>query len=108
MKKVKKKDNLELIDNAVVTRLKQMNPQLGKDFGVSRIGVFGSYSRGEERENSDIDVLVEFNKPTNLFEFSRLKSFLSAQLGIRVDLVTPGALKPLIRDKILKSVAYIQ
>ncbi|MCP5107751.1 MAG: nucleotidyltransferase family protein [bacterium] len=84
-----------------------MNQQLNRDFGVSKIGVFGSYARGDEKRSSDIDVLVEFNRPVNLFEFSRLKSFLSAQLGIGVDLVTPGALKPLIKDKILNSVAYI-
>lgn len=71
------------------------------------MGVFGSYARGKEEKNSDIDVLVEFDRPVNLFEFSRLKSFLSDQLGIHVDLVTPGALKPLIKDEILRSVAYL-
>ncbi len=94
-------------DNGVVSRLKNISPQLNKDFGVSKIGIFGSYSRGEEKRNSDIDVLVEFNRPVNLFEFSRLKLFLSKHLGIQVDLVTPGALKPLIKDKILASVAYL-
>lgn len=95
------------IDEAVVRRLKNMRPQLNKDFGVSKIGIFGSYSRGEEKINSDIDVLVEFNRPMNLFEFSRLKALLSDQLGIQVDLVTPGALKPLIKGNILKNVAYL-
>ena len=91
----------------VIKRLKNLNQQLNQDFGVSKIGVFGSYARGKEKKNSDIDVLVEFDRPVNLFEFSRLKSFLSDQLGIQVDLVTPGALKPLIKDEILGSVAYL-
>lgn len=106
MKNVKEGDDL-LLDNAIAKRLKDIDHQLNRDFGVSKIGVFGSYARGEEKGDSDIDVLVEFNRPVNLFEFSHLKRFLTDQLGIRVDLVTPGALKPLIKDKILKSVAYI-
>ena len=106
MKKAKR-NHPKPAEKDIIKRLKDMNPQLNQDFGVSKIGVFGSYASGEEKESSDIDVLVEFNKPMNLFEFSRLKSFLSKQLGIQVDLVTPGALKPLIKDKILESVAYI-
>ena len=102
-----KETNSQPIQEDVIQRLKNLNPQLNKNFGVSRLGVFGSYARGEEQKNSDIDVLVEFNKPMNLFEFSRLKSFLSDQLGIKVDLVTPGALKPLIKDQILNNVAYL-
>jgi predicted nucleotidyltransferase len=94
-------------DSPVIKRLKSVNSQLNKNFGVSKIGIFGSYSRGEEKKGSDIDVLVEFNKPVNLFEFSRLKSFISNHLGVEVDLVTPGALKPLIKEKILKNIIYI-
>lgn len=104
---MKEQINVKPVDNAVIRQLKEMNRQLNQDFGVSKIGVFGSYARGEEKEDSDIDVLVEFDRPVNLFEFSRLKSYLSRQLGIRVDLVTPGALKPMIKDSILRSVAYI-
>lgn len=95
------------VEKDIIKQLKNLNQQLNKDFGVSKIGVFGSYARGKEEKNSDIDVLVEFDRPVNLFEFSRLKSFLSEQLGIQVDLVTPGALKPLIKDEILRSVAYL-
>ncbi|NIM12243.1 MAG: hypothetical protein GTO45_09030 [Candidatus Aminicenantes bacterium] len=96
-----------MADDAVIKRLKAMNHQLNKDFGVSKIGIFGSYARGNYDKDSDLDVLIEFDRPVNLFEFSRLKTFLTNQLGIQVDLVTPGALKPLIKDKILKSVSYI-
>jgi uncharacterized protein len=105
--KEKKKSNVKPIDNNIIKQLQKMNSQLNQDFGVSKMGVFGSYARGEQKKDSDIDVLVEFDRPVNLFEFSRLKSYLSRQLGINVDLVTPGGLKPLIKDNILKSVAYI-
>jgi len=105
--KNKDKQFTDSIARPVMALLKSMNRQLSTDFGVSRIGVFGSYARGEQERNSDIDVLVEFDRAVNLFEFSRLKTYLTDQLGIRVDLVTPGALKPLIKDEILKSVSYI-
>ncbi len=105
--KRQKKDKFRMADDAVIKRLKAMNHQLNKDFGVSKIGIFGSYARGNYDKDSDLDVLIEFDRPVNLFEFSRLKTFLTNQLGIQVDLVTPGALKPLIKDKILKSVSYI-
>lgn len=101
------KNRINLFDKPVVRRLKTINPKLNQEFGVSRIGIFGSYVNDEEQKNSDIDLLVEFDRPVNLFEFSRLKSFLSSQLGIQVDLVTPGGLKPLVKDQILKSVAYL-
>lgn len=105
--KKQKQSNLSLPDESVIDKLRSMHGQLNKDFGISKIGIFGSYVRGDYNKNSDLDLLVEFDRPTNLFEFSRLKRFLTNQLGIQVDLVTPGALKPLIKDKILESVAYI-
>lgn len=100
------KDN-KTINKKLISQLRGISEKINQDFGVSKIGIFGSYSRGEERVNSDIDILVEFNKPINLFEFSRLRVFLSNQLGINVDLVTPGALKPMIKESVLSSVSYI-
>ena len=106
MKKQKKDRSTDSVDH-VIRRLRNINLQLNRDFGVSKIGIFGSYARNEQGRESDIDVLVEFDRPVNLFEFSRLKSYLTDQLGIRVDLVTPGALKPLIKDQILRSISFI-
>jgi hypothetical protein len=95
------------MNNKVIKKLKDLDARLNEEFGVHRIGIFGSYARGEEREGSDIDLLVEFKRPVDLFEFSRLRSFLADQLGTAVDLVTPNALKSMIKDNILKSVVYI-
>ena len=105
--KKQKKERSTTGEAHIIRRLKNINYQLNRDFGVSKIGIFGSYARNAQGKDSDIDVLVEFDRPVNLFEFSRLKSFLTDQLGIRVDLVTPGALKPLIKDQILRSVSFI-
>jgi predicted nucleotidyltransferase len=69
--------------------------------GVKSLAVFGSLARGEATPASDIDVLVEFNRPVGLFEFIRLKLYLEDLTGRRVDLVTPDALRPALRTGIL-------
>lgn len=71
-------------------------------FGVKSVAVFGSAARGEELgPQSDIDLLVEFNRPVGLFAFLDLKQYLESLLKRRVDLTTPEALKPKLRDRIL-------
>jgi predicted nucleotidyltransferase len=69
--------------------------------GVKSLKFFGSVVRGEARADSDIDILVEFSRPIGLLAFVRLKNRLSELLGRPVDLVTPDALKPPLRDGIL-------
>jgi uncharacterized protein len=71
-------------------------------FGVRSLSLFGSVARGEERPGSDIDILVEFERVGGLFEFVRLKNYLEKTLGQPVDLVTPEALKPQLRERILR------
>ena len=70
-------------------------------FGVAQLSLFGSFARDEGREDSDVDLLVEFNRPIGLFEFARLQRQLAERIGHPVDLVTPAALKPQLRDRIL-------
>jgi len=74
---------------------------------VRQIGVFGSYLRGEEGPESDLDILVEFSKPIDIFKFMELERFLSQELNIKVDLVSKKALKPFIGREILKEVIYV-
>jgi predicted nucleotidyltransferase len=71
-------------------------------YGISAISLFGSVARGEATESSDVDLLVEFSRPIGLLQFVELKRALEEALGRRVDLVTPKALKPQFRDRILK------
>lgn len=71
-------------------------------YGVSAVSLFGSVARGESTEDSDIDLLVEFSEPIGLLQFVELKRSLEELLGRPVDLVTPKALKPQLRDRILK------
>ncbi len=72
-----------------------------KPFGVARLLLFGSFVRDEARSDSDVDLLVEFDRPIGLFEFVRLQRHLARIVGHPVDLVTPAALKPQLRERIL-------
>ncbi|GIO41586.1 nucleotidyltransferase family protein [Paenibacillus apis] len=74
-------------------------------FYVSKIGLFGSFARDEQTETSDIDLLVEFSRPVG-FEFLDLKDYLESVFDREVDLVTPNAIKPYMRDEILSEVQY--
>lgn len=80
---------------------------LSDKYGVREIGIFGSYVRSEHRKNSDIDILVELEKPMGFFKFIRLERYLSELLGAKVDLVTKNALKPHIGQRILAEVIYV-
>lgn len=80
---------------------------LKNTYHVEKIGVFGSFSRGENTKASDIDVLVEFSKPISMFRFIELEEFLSKTLGKKVDLVSKKALKPRIKEQILREVRYV-
>jgi predicted nucleotidyltransferase len=72
-----------------------------REAGVKSLKLFGSVVRGEARPESDIDILVEFIRPVGLLAFVRLKQRLAELLDRPVDLVTPEALKPMLRDGIL-------
>ena len=87
--------------------LLQHKGELREKFKVKTIGVFGSYVRGEQKEKSDVDVLVEFEEPVGLFEFMDLEEYLTGLLGVKVDLVSKKALKPHIGKHILEEVISI-
>jgi predicted nucleotidyltransferase len=87
--------------------LKSHKEELGSKYGVKEIGIFGSYVKEEQKEMSDVDILVEFEKPLGLFEFVGLKNYLTDLLGVNVDLVMRKALKPNIGKRILSEVVYV-
>ncbi len=79
-----------------------------RSLGVRRIGIFGSFARGEEREESDIDILIEFEEGGRSFDtYMDLKFFLEDLFGRRVDLVDRDAIKPALAPHILRSVRYV-
>jgi uncharacterized protein len=81
--------------------------ELSMTFGLKAIGLFGSVVKNTQNETSDIDILIEPAQPMGLFEFVRLKNYLSDMLGVKVDLVMKRALKPRIGKRILKEVLYV-
>jgi len=87
--------------------LSKEKKHLKDEFHVQGIGLFGSYARGEERPESDIDLLVDFDEPIGLFRYIELEDYLSDLLGLKVDLVTRNALKPRIGKNILQEVVMI-
>jgi predicted nucleotidyltransferase len=87
--------------NTRIDNLRKSIAPLLQHSGVLRAGVFGSYSREDDREYSDIDILIELDSSRSLFEYIKLKHGLEDILGRNVDLVEYDALKPLLRDEIL-------
>ncbi|MCX6004992.1 MAG: nucleotidyltransferase family protein [Chloroflexi bacterium] len=87
--------------------LNAKKPELNQRYGISEIGIFGSYVLGKQNKRSDLDILIEFTRPVGLFEFIRLENYLSEITGLKVDLVMKNALKPRIGAYILREVQYV-
>jgi uncharacterized protein len=91
----------------IMDQLRDMRLELNEKYHVRSIGVFGSYSRKHQTEQSDLDLVVEFDHPIGMMAFVHLKNLISGRLKINVDLVTPEGLHPLIRDQIMHEVVYV-
>ena len=90
--------------NDIQRIISQNRTDLEERLGLSKIGVFGSFCRGEQTSDSDLDILVEFKKPMGLIQFMKRENHLSDLLHTKVDFVNPGALKPRIGKRILEEV----
>jgi uncharacterized protein len=90
----------------IENKLKELKPVLHRKYFVDKIGYFGSWTRNEQNEGSDIDILVSFKKPLG-WEFFDLQELLENELKIKVDLVSEKALKKQLRQIILKNVKYV-
>jgi hypothetical protein len=82
--------------------LKKIIVPVLRRYGVRRAAVFGSFARGEAREDSVLDIIVEFEEDRSLLDLAGLKVELEDVLGRRVDIVTYGSLHPLLRERVLK------
>lgn len=90
----------------ILSKLAELKPILYKDYAVKEIGLFGSYSDNSNTEESDIDILVELEKPIG-WKFFTLELFLENVFNKKIDLVTKSALKEQIKDQILKQVNFV-
>lgn len=91
--------------NDILEKLRELKPILSKDYSVKEIGVFGSFSDNTSSEESDIDIIVELERPIG-WKFFTLEIFLENTFGRKIDLVTKNALKEQIKERILNQVKY--
>ena len=91
----------------VLAILTERQPEIARRFGVKRLALFGSAVRGELRDDSDVDVLVEFDGPATFDGYFRLKDYLEALLGRTVDLVTERGLKPRAKRQVEKDLIRV-
>ncbi len=94
------------LDN-IKKSINKYSDYLQNTYNVSNIGVFGSVSRGQQTKTSDLDILIELSQPLGIYKFLELEDFLGKILKKKVDLVTKKALKPAIKEKVLKEVIYV-
>ncbi len=87
-------------------QLREMLPELRERYPIASLGLFGSWVRGEQREGSDVDILVEFDGPIG-WRIVTLEDELGERLGIKVDLVPRRGLKPHIGQRILAEVVPV-
>jgi uncharacterized protein len=87
--------------------LSQNKMLLREQYRVTRLGIFGSYARGEQTPESDLDILIEYEQAPTLFQLVELRNYLSEQVGLKVDLVTKNGLKPRIQARVLSEVVDI-
>ena len=92
----------------IISVLRQQKDFLHKKFYVKTIGIFGSFARNEANEKSDIDFLVEFDAPLQVYISNRysLSDYLQSLFSREVDLANPKSLKPFYKDRILKQAVY--
>lgn len=100
-------DTMELDEDAIIKEMEKHRKNIS-GFGVKEIGLFGSYLGGKQREDSDIDILVEFEEGEKNFDnYMGLKFFLEDLFERDVDLVIKNAVKPHMKEYILGSTKYV-
>ncbi|MEM3407759.1 MAG: nucleotidyltransferase family protein [Nitrososphaerota archaeon] len=86
--------------------IRKHRKELEEKFKVKSIAIFGSYARNEQKETSDVDILVEFSEPVGLL-FFHLADYLEEILEVKVDLLTPDGIKPSRRKYIMENLVYV-
>ncbi len=95
------------MNHEIISKLKSEKINLHKKYRVTRLGLFGSYARGEESPGSDVDILIEFEDVPGMKEFFGAEEYLENLLNKKVDLVRQEALRPELRERIMSGVVYI-
>lgn len=108
---------IEMPDNAVSieskslveiqTILLDLKSRLQDYYRVATLGIFGSYARNEQHQNSDVDILIDYVKAPSLIKVIELRDYLSDRLNIKVDVVTVNGLRADIKEQVLSDVIYL-
>jgi predicted nucleotidyltransferase len=88
----------------ILLRLRALKPEIAARYKAKKVGLFGSFVRGEQRGGSDIDVLVDFEEEADLFDLVGLALFLEEELERKVDVVPRNALRTELRESVLQEV----
>jgi uncharacterized protein len=103
-------EQVMLTRETIIHRLRESYPFLTTEYGVKRIGLFGSFARGTADETSDIDLVVEFQRPVG-FKFIELVEYLERLFEQKVDVLTPGGLQgirvPGVAGSITEGILYV-
>lgn len=93
-----------LTKEKIVKLLQEKHPYLAAEFGVSKIGLFGSYAKGQSGDASDIDLIVEFERPIG-FRFIDFVDYLENLLGHKVDVLTPAGVQNIRIERVARSIS---
>lgn len=88
--------------NAIIRTIKDLREPVRREYKAEIIGIFGSYARGEQKESSDVDILVKFLDRATLFDFVGLADFLEEKLHVKVDIISERAVRPELKEQIFK------
>jgi uncharacterized protein len=93
--------------NQIRLLILERKDEIKEKFKAEVVGIFGSYARGEEKEGSDIDVLVRFGEGASLFELVGIGDYLEDLFGVPVDVVSERGIHPLMKDEVLKAMVTV-
>jgi len=101
------KPKKEITKNDIINIIKREKKFLNDKYHVSEIGIFGSVSRSENNKRSDVDLLVDFSVIPDLFTYVEIMLYLKEKIGKKIDMVMPSALRPEIKDYVMREVEYL-
>jgi uncharacterized protein len=93
--------------SAIKKIIRDQKALLRDRYKINKIGVFGSYARGDTHSGSDVDVIVEFSEPISLIRLVSLENYLSGLVGVKVDVVPKEDIRRELKDTILKEAVYV-
>jgi len=95
------------MNDEIVSKLKAEKNKLFEKYKVTKLGVFGSFARGEETPDSDVDILIEFSETPGMMMFFNTEEYLEKLLNRKIDLVRENAIRPELKEIILSEVVYL-